>query len=291
MRPIATLALFLAAAAAAPADPNRLYPTSRLTTLERISVETIGAGPDVVLIPGLGSSRATWRATADRLQTTHRLHLIQVAGFAGEPARANAAPGPLIKPVADQIETYIEQAHLTRPAVIGHSLGGVIAMRLALDHPEDVGKLMIVDTLAFYTELFAGVKATAGGAQPYADTMGKQMLGQSDADFAKGAAQAAAGMATNPADQTRIQSWAVASARPVFVRAMQEDMTTDLRPEVAHLAMPVTVYYEASLAPLITADYAPVPHATLVAAAPGARHFVMYDDPQGFNAALDRFLR
>ena len=52
---------------------------------DRLSVEVVGAGPDVILIPGLASSREVWRATADRLKATHRVHLVQLAGFAGEP--------------------------------------------------------------------------------------------------------------------------------------------------------------------------------------------------------------
>src|SRR5688500_1123784 len=52
---------------------------------DRLSVEVVGSGPDVILIPGFGSSRAVWRAEAERLKATHRVHLVQLAGFAGEP--------------------------------------------------------------------------------------------------------------------------------------------------------------------------------------------------------------
>ena len=45
---------------------------------ERISVKVEGTGPDVILIPGLASSREVWRATADRLKATHRVHLVQL---------------------------------------------------------------------------------------------------------------------------------------------------------------------------------------------------------------------
>lgn len=54
-------------AKAAPADPNRLFPDSRIVVQDRISVEVVGKGPDLVLIPGLASSRATWKAAAERL--------------------------------------------------------------------------------------------------------------------------------------------------------------------------------------------------------------------------------
>jgi hypothetical protein len=92
-------------------DANRLFADSRLVTLDRISVEVVGAGPDVILIPGLASSRETFKRTAERLKGHYRLHLIQVAGFAGEPARGNAS-GPVLGPTTDAISAYIAGAGL-----------------------------------------------------------------------------------------------------------------------------------------------------------------------------------
>lgn len=46
---------------------------------DRLSVEVIGSGPDVILIPGLLSSREVWRPLAERLAATHRAHLVQLA--------------------------------------------------------------------------------------------------------------------------------------------------------------------------------------------------------------------
>ncbi len=277
------------AQAVAAAPSLKLFADSRMVTGDRISVEVVGTGPDVVLIPGLASSRETFRRTAERLRGRYRLHLVQVAGFAGEPARANAS-GPVTVPVVEAIDAYIVSAGLKAPAVVGHSLGGVMALELGLDHPAHVGKLMIVDSLGFYPELFAGPSATVEGVRPMVEGMGAQMLGVSDAAFAKSAAQTGAALVSAPADQAMVSAWSVASARPTMIKAMQEDMLTDLRPRMASLTVPVTVIYEAMLEPLIKADYAAAPRTTLVSAAPGAKHFLMYDDPKTFDATLDAFL-
>ena len=279
-----------AQAAAVTAPKMKLFADSRLVTGDRISVEVVGSGPDVVLIPGLASSRETYRRTAERLRGRYRLHLVQVAGFAGEPARANAS-GPVTEPVVAAIDAYIVSAGLKSPAVVGHSLGGVMALELALDHPAHVGKVMIVDSLAFYPQLMMGPTATVEAVRPMVDGMGAQMLAAADEAFAKSAARTGQAMVTAPADQAMVGAWSSASARPTMIKAMQEDMLTDLRPRMASLSVPVTVFYEAALEPLITADYAPAPRKTLVSGAPGAKHFLMYDDPKGFDAALDAFLR
>ena len=71
------LAAVALALAGAPAAAQRFEPT-------RFSVEVRGQGPDVILIPGLTAGREVWRATAAAVPG-YRYHLIQVAGFAGEP--------------------------------------------------------------------------------------------------------------------------------------------------------------------------------------------------------------
>ena len=58
----------------------------------RISVLVEGNGPDVILIPGLVSSRDIWAELAATLQKGHPAHLVRVASFAGLPAAINANP-------------------------------------------------------------------------------------------------------------------------------------------------------------------------------------------------------
>src|SRR5260370_23440448 len=77
-----------------------------ITAPTRFSVVIQGAAPgkgaDVILIPGLASSRNVYASEAKLLNSTYRLHLIQIAGFAGEPAGPNAT-GPILSPVVEQL--------------------------------------------------------------------------------------------------------------------------------------------------------------------------------------------
>src|SRR5581483_11446818 len=90
---------------------------------DRITVTVRGKGPDVLLIPGLTCSAAVWDVTTKRLEGHYRLHLVQVAGFAGAPSRANAK-GPVIQPTVSALDAYIKTNKLNKPSVIGHSMGG-----------------------------------------------------------------------------------------------------------------------------------------------------------------------
>src|ERR1700749_5318245 len=96
---------------------------------DHFSDQIEGTGPDLIFIPGLASSRDTWKATAERLKAHYRVHLIQVAGFAGEPARGNAG-GEVVVPTAEAIDAYLVEQKLTPAVVIGHSLGGTMTLYL-----------------------------------------------------------------------------------------------------------------------------------------------------------------
>ena len=89
----------------------------------RLSVVVTGSGPDVVLIPGLATSRNVWSGTVSAVPG-YRYHLVQIAGFAGTSPLENAAPGPLLEQVAGEISRYIVEQRLVGPAIVGHSLGG-----------------------------------------------------------------------------------------------------------------------------------------------------------------------
>jgi pimeloyl-ACP methyl ester carboxylesterase len=260
---------------------------------DRFSDQIVGQGPDLVFIPGLASSRDTWKATAERLKAHYRLHLIQVAGFAGEPARANGQ-GPVVVPTAEAIDAYLVEQHLTPATVIGHSLGGTITLYLAEHHPADLKKALIVDSLPFYSTLMFGPNATVAQVQPVADAIRSGKSKMTDAQRA----QMMASIATAPADKAMIEGWSKASDPSTVPNALADDMTLDLRPGLAAITTPITLVYpdyaplgapkgtsdamyHATYAAMKTMTYAPVSNSL---------HFVMLDQPAQFNAALDAFL-
>jgi pimeloyl-ACP methyl ester carboxylesterase len=261
-----------------------------------VDAGTVGK-PDVVLIPGLSSSRAVWDAEAKLLAPNFRLHLVQVDGFAGTPAGVNVS-GPMLPEIVDELHGYIAAAGI-HPVVVGHSLGGLLALMLADKYPGDVRKMVIVDTLPFYAVLF-NPAATVEATKPYAEQM-KQQLSAIPADqYAGMQAMIAEQLVKDPAGQKLVAASSGASDRAVVVEAMTEDMLTDLRGDVAKIEVPTLVLYEydptlqqpdpAAYEASMKAGYAPMPHVTLVRV-DGSRHFIMYDQPAKFDAALEGFLK
>lgn len=263
---------------------------------ERFSVTVTGSGPDVILIPGLASSAATWDGTVAHLKPHYRLHVLNLAGFAGEPAGANAA-GDILPAEVEAIDAYIRAGHL-KPVVVGHSLGGTLALMLAKAHPEDVSKIVVADALPYLGLLF-GPTATVDMVKPQAAMM-KAGIEAAPADAFK--TQESAGlsrMVTSPANRDLVLGWAMASDRHVLAEAMYEDMITDLRPDLGAIRTPAVLLYPvdetsgqdaATTEAFYKTSYSGLAGLTLVRI-DNSRHFEMLDQPDAFNAALDAALK
>lgn len=253
-----------------------------------------GSAPDVILIPGLGCSHDVWKTEAAKLAPHYRLHLVQIRGFAGYPAEANAT-GPLLQPIATELAQYIEGAKM-HPAVIGHSLGGTLGMMLAMQHPQDVSKLMVVDAFPFLGIEF-DPKATADQIKPEAEQMRTQMRDQPADNFLHSENADIAGLIKTPSARPQVVFWSVNSNRATLTNAMYEDFTTDLRPDLGKLTMPVTVLYAFDSGAQSQNDidhtyhdaYAGLPHGTLIRVDDSA-HFIMLDQPQKFDELTENFL-
>ena len=297
-----TLAAFAAAAllagpAMAQADPNRLFSDSKIVVRDRFSDEVVGKGPDVVFIPGLASSRTTWKATAERLRGKYRLHLIQVAGFSGEPARGNAA-GEVVVPTAEAIDDYLVEQKLSPAVVVGHSLGGTMVLYLAQKRPEHLRKALVVDALPFYAVAMMGPTASVEQVKPMATKIRDAKWDGDSAAYGKSMEPQIARMVTAPADRAMVVNWSVQSDHGVVMRALYDDLTLDLRPGLAAMKTPIVLLYPDNTpagAPEGVMDkmYPPIfaPAATIkTQRIDKSLHFIMLDQPQAFAAALDAFL-
>ncbi|WP_326525836.1 alpha/beta fold hydrolase [Sphingomonas sp.] len=273
---------------------------------KRITVLVEGNGPDVVLIPGLSSPREVWDATRRQLAGRYRLHIVQVRGFAGDDPGDNAA-GPVLEPLTREIADYIDDAIIDRdrpghigprnpaPAVIGHSMGGLIGMKIAAQEPQLVGRLMVVDALPFFGTLLMP-DATADKVAPRAAQMRDLLLARADA--AKAVADPAVtadpggNLSITPEGRMQVARWAAKADLRVVAQAMYEDMILDLRGDLGRIAArPFTVLYAAAAPeakPMWERDYAGS-RATLVGIA-DSRHFIMLDQPARFASEVDAFL-
>ncbi|HEX8308755.1 MAG TPA: alpha/beta hydrolase [Allosphingosinicella sp.] len=195
----------------------------------RISVEVRGSGPDVILVPGLSSSRGVWNGTVAAVPG-YRYHLVQVAGFAGTPPGGNSA-GPVAAPVADEIARYIAANRLGRPAIVGHSMGGSIAMMIGARHSALAGRVMVVDMLPSPVRPL-GVRPSA--VKPLATLIGGEMAG---AGRLRRDLKSLVGRFGN-------SDWLDSrNDAGVVGRSVSELLSTDLTSELPRIRAPLTVVY------------------------------------------------
>lgn len=267
------------------------------------TVAITGHGQPIIFIPGMNSSRATWDTTVARLKDHYRCFTLQLAGFAGQ------APiqQPLLPSVKTELLQYVRALHLDHPILVGHSLGGVIALDVVEQDPALFGPVVIVDSLPFYPGAWFGAKDLAA-AQPILKQMQAGMAQMTAAQFK---AAAASGTFTNtmtmsPQHQKMLEQWSGSSDMATYERATMEMMNLDLRAGLARITQPVLVLgtwqgWQQSMAArgihLTRADfvasfkdqYAQLPHLHF-AMADHSRHFVMWDNPAWFFSQLGAFL-
>ena len=106
----------------------------------RVRYYAAGAGRPVVLVHGLGGAAANWVAVAPALARRRRVLVLDLPGHGG----SSPLPAvPNLNPFADVVATLLHREDAAPAALVGHSLGGVVALRLALRHPDSVEAIVL----------------------------------------------------------------------------------------------------------------------------------------------------
>src|SRR4051794_19818074 len=110
-----------------------------------IRYRVIGGGPPVVLVHGWLSSGRIWEPLADRLAQRFTVYTLDLSGF-GESDKPISGYG--VRYGSRLLYALCAHFGLTHATVVGHDVGGAMAMKLAADHPDVVGRIVLVATPA-----------------------------------------------------------------------------------------------------------------------------------------------
>jgi pimeloyl-ACP methyl ester carboxylesterase len=110
-----------------------------------IRYRVMGGGPVVVLVHGWLASSRIWEQLAGRLAQRFTVYSLDLSGF-GESDKPLSGYG--IRNGSRLLYAFCAHFGLTHANVIGHDLGGAMAVKLAADHPDVVGRLVVISTPA-----------------------------------------------------------------------------------------------------------------------------------------------
>jgi len=294
---VALACLLLTGPAALPVVAQTSPAATASTAHPSFTVTVVGKGRPVLLIPGLTCPGAVWDETVARYRGRYQCHVVSLAGFGGL-APQQPVPAHLLQDTRDQLLAYVKAQKLQRPVVIGHSLGGFLALWMAATDPSALGPLEIVDSLPFISAIM-NPDLTADQARPQAEQL-RQQMSQASRSLAA-SRQMAARLVTDTARITQVGRWGAASDPATVAQALYDMNTTDLRADIARIKQPVLVLgswvgykqygaTEASTRAVFTQQYAQLPQ-TRIELSPIGRHFIMYDDKSWFFTQTDAFLK
>ena len=113
---------------------------TRRTRVKGTTIESVvsGSGTPVLLLHGLGASKVSFLPTFDGLADDHEVHALDLPGFGKSDRPLPAGRRYTMAWMADQVHGYIVRNRLRQVHLVGNSMGGRIAIELALRHPSSV---------------------------------------------------------------------------------------------------------------------------------------------------------
>lgn len=200
---------------------------SQAFTQSAVRIAKSGKGTPVILLPGFITPGSMWDETVKNLNGKYECYQVSYAGFNG----IDPIPMPWYDAIKKELVAYIKTNQLTNMILIGHSMGGNLAVDLAAEIGSSVDRVIIVDALACMREvMMPGVPAEA---LRYESPYNKQMLEATDEAFQNTATLMAQGMTTVTEKQDLIKSWILEADRKTYVYGYTDLLKLDLRPALA----------------------------------------------------------
>ena len=96
---------------------------------------------EMILIHGLGGDADIWDDCLPYLKGTFKVWTFELAGH----GRTQPIPNPTIEKEAERLGAFIKDQGIVYPTLVGHAMGGMIALRYTIDHPAEVGRIIVLD--------------------------------------------------------------------------------------------------------------------------------------------------
>lgn len=240
-----------------------------------------------MFIPGFASSGEVWNDTKANFEKSFTCYTVTMAGFAGVPPQANAS----FKNWEEAIVAYITDHKIVKPILIGHSMGGGLALEIAADYPDLADRIVVVDAVPCLAALMDPSFKTKENND--CAPMVAAMMSLTDQEFYDNQKKYLPKLTADATKHELLLGWSTKSDRKTFGEMYCDFSNTDLRDKIATVKCPTLVLLESyfvNLKPAIEKQYEKLKLANLQYATKGL-HFIMYDDKDFYFKHLNNFIK
>jgi len=247
-------------------------------------VNVVGRGEPVLLFPGFACPGEVWKETVEELSKHYECHVFTFAGFGGVPPIEK----PWLPKIREQVVDYVHRRKLDHAVIIGHSLGGTLGLWLAATEPDLFKKVIVVDGLPCTGVLMMpNFKASD---MVYDNPYSKQLLQMDSTAFRAMAVQQTSYMMLNKEKRAQVVDWILLADRQTYVDGYVDLLKLDLREDLGNITIPVVVLAatypdKTMIEKTYNEQYAKL-RSKVFYYAENSAHFVMYDQPQWFQAKI-----
>ena len=253
-----------------------------------IKIEVKGEGSDVLFLPGFGCPGEVWNILVDELSKSHTCHVVSYAGFNKLPP----IEGPWLQNVKDEIEKYITNQEIS-PTIIGHSLGGTLALWLATENKVSIDQVISVDGLASVGALM--IPNFNSGMISHENPMNELMMKMPEKEFNQMIDQMSSVMVLDQTHQGKISSWIKKADRKTYVYGYTDLLKVDLRNSLQKIKVPVNVIAavhpngKETVSKNMAEQFKQLNDYSINYAESSA-HFIMYDEPEWLENIVKNIL-
>ncbi|HMH21984.1 MAG TPA: alpha/beta hydrolase [Puia sp.] len=264
------------------------------------AVQKEGHGRPMIFIPGLYCSGDVWKDAVKHFSQHYTCYTLTLPGFAGQPPiRADS----ILIELVHELAAYIRQEKLEKPVIVGHSLGGYMALAFGVYHPELAGDLVIVSSAPFLPALAMSPDVTVDSAGKIGLMIKKAMVVQTPAQIKQYQQYTLATMIRDTARMAPVIEMAVRSDPATQGEIMYELFSQDLRPMVGKIHSRVLALADWSAYKQYGASAESVKtnlQGQYKLLGPGlltidindlSKHFIMFDEPDWMYSQMDNFLK
>jgi N-formylmaleamate deformylase len=261
------------------------------------SVQKSGHGPAMILIPGLYCSGDVWKETVAHYKDHYTCYSLTLPGFAGQaPMHADTLLTAIVKDIA----RFIVQNRLQKPLIVGHSLGGWVALDLAVENPSLLGGVVCISSAPFIPGLAMSNEITIDSTRKVGAMIKGYMVGQTPEQIRQGQQYVLRTMIRDTTHIREVMNMAAHSDPATQGEVMYELFSIDLRPAMNRIQCPVLVLGDWSsyksygttrenMMEKYQQQFGKVAQVS-IRINDESKHFIMYDEPVWFYGELDKWL-